>query len=178
MNGAFCLPCRSGKVEERECTVELIGHTCPTGTVGSPPSSIQTQPNCVLLGAGSCRYSRRSVQLFRGNSREALPQKTKNRRGKLLTVYLNVETQRQCAKGNLIYDGRKKMMMILSPCPTSKKGTPHCTPGVQTKQREPDGRLSQLMECVACNTSTRVYFSEGTMEFQENLDFPDNTDAQ
>ncbi len=32
----------------------------PTGTVGSLPSSTQTQPYCVLLGVGSLRYSSRS----------------------------------------------------------------------------------------------------------------------
>src|SRR5207248_10808974 len=32
----------------------------PTGTVGSRPSSTHTQPYCVLLGAGSRRYSSRS----------------------------------------------------------------------------------------------------------------------
>src|ERR1700722_6459416 len=40
-------------------TAATEGHALPTGTVGSPPSSTQTQPYWVLLGAGFCRYSSR-----------------------------------------------------------------------------------------------------------------------
>jgi hypothetical protein len=70
------------------------------------------------------------------------------------------------------------MATVMSPCPTCKQPTPHHTTGVHTRQRERDGRVSQMMECAACKTSTRVYFTEGTNEFQENLDLPDDGDAQ
>jgi len=34
------------------------------------------------------------------------------------------------------------------------------------------------MKLVVCETSTRVYFTPGSSEFQENLDTPDRTDAK
>jgi hypothetical protein len=47
--------------------------------------------------------------------------------------------------------------------------------GVHTTQREPDGRVSQLMECSVCQTSTRVYFTEDTDEFDKNLKAPEES---
>lgn len=69
------------------------------------------------------------------------------------------------------------MPILMSPCPTCGEPTPHRSAGVQTRQREPDGRVSQMMECAVCKTSTKVYFTEGTNEFQENLDTPNDEDA-
>jgi len=62
-------------------------------------------------------------------------------------------------------------------CPTCGKVTPHRTSGAHERQREPDGRDSQSMECAICKTATRVYFSKGTNEFQENLDTPHDSNA-
>jgi hypothetical protein len=69
------------------------------------------------------------------------------------------------------------MAIVMCPCPTCNERTPHQTEGVHTRLREPDGRVSQMMQCVVCKTSTRVYFTEGTDEFQINLDLPNNSDA-
>ena len=64
---------------------------------------------------------------------------------------------------------------VLSLCPTCGKRT--CSTGVSRKLREPDGRVYLEMECGVCCTSTKVYFTEGTNEFQENLDAPDDAEA-
>ncbi len=69
------------------------------------------------------------------------------------------------------------MPTMMTPCPTCMKPTPHRSTGVHTQLRESDGRVSQEMSCAICNTSTRVYFTEGTNEFQDNLDAPNDTDA-
>lgn len=69
------------------------------------------------------------------------------------------------------------MATTMSPCPTCGKRTPHHSAGVKGKQTEPDGRVYQEMECAICKTSTKVYFTPGTDEFQENLDAPDNSEA-
>lgn len=69
------------------------------------------------------------------------------------------------------------MATLNIPCPTCVKPTPHKTPGVDSKQTEPDGRVYQTMDCAICGTSTKVYFTEGTNEFQENLDTPNDFDA-
>lgn len=66
------------------------------------------------------------------------------------------------------------MTTVMSRCPTCKQLTPHRTTGVHAKQQEADGRVFQMMECAVCRTSTRVYFTEGTNEFQENLDLPED----
>ncbi|PHQ32766.1 hypothetical protein CEE69_23535 [Rhodopirellula bahusiensis] len=65
----------------------------------------------------------------------------------------------------------------MSPCPTCDKPTHHKSAGVDSKQTEPDGRVYQAMDCAICGTSTKVYFTEGTNEFQENLDTPNDSDA-
>ena len=70
------------------------------------------------------------------------------------------------------------MPHISTPCPTCKKPTPHRTAGVNSQQREEDGRVYQLMECVICKTATKVYFTEGTNEFQEHLDTPDGSEEE
>ena len=54
------------------------------------------------------------------------------------------------------------MPTLMSPCPTCGKPTPHRSAGVKAKQTEPDGRVYQEMECAICNTSTKVYFKQGT----------------
>ncbi len=59
---------------------------------------------------------------------------------------------------------------VRSHCPTCDKPTYHRTSGTSLKLREPDGRVSQAMECSLCGTLTKVYFTHGTDEFQENLD--------
>ncbi len=69
------------------------------------------------------------------------------------------------------------MTTAIYQCPTCNKPTPHQSEGVHTLLRVPDGRVSQMMQCAICKTSTRVYFTEGTNEFQESLDGPNNTDA-
>lgn len=69
------------------------------------------------------------------------------------------------------------MSFLHMECPTCKKATPHKSVGYNTTQTEADGRVSQEMACAECKTSTRVYFTPGTNEFQENLDVPDNTGA-
>lgn len=69
------------------------------------------------------------------------------------------------------------MATAISPCTTCNKPTPHKTPGVATKECEPDGRVYQTMEFAVCGTSTKVYFTESTNEFQEHLDTPDDSDA-
>ncbi len=67
------------------------------------------------------------------------------------------------------------MATIMTPCPTCNKRTPHRSAGVNSKVKDADGRVYQQMECAVCKTSTKVYFTEGTNEFQENLDAPDAT---
>ena len=69
------------------------------------------------------------------------------------------------------------MPIVMSSCPTCGKPTPHKSPGVDIEQREPDDRVFQAMECAICGTSTKVYFTEHTNEFQKNLDSPDDTDS-
>ena len=69
------------------------------------------------------------------------------------------------------------MPSVMSACPTCKKFTPHRSAGVSQRLREPDGRVYQEMECAVCKTSTKVYFTEGTNEFQENLDAPDSIEG-
>ena len=68
------------------------------------------------------------------------------------------------------------MASVMSHCTTCKKPTPHRTAGVREEQRAPDGRVSQMMECAICKTSTRVYFTDAA-EFQENLELPDDREA-
>jgi hypothetical protein len=70
------------------------------------------------------------------------------------------------------------MPILMSPCPTCGRPTPHNSEGHSTHQLEPDGRTSQAMKCVVCETSTRVYFTPGSNEFQENLDTPDGTGVE
>ena len=64
------------------------------------------------------------------------------------------------------------MAAIMSLWPTCKMPTPHRSTGVSSKVTEPDGRVYQQMECTICRTSTKVYFTKGTNESQENLDAP------
>jgi len=66
---------------------------------------------------------------------------------------------------------------LMCTCPTCGKPTPHRSEGVDRREREPDGRVFQWMECAVCRTSTKVPFTEGTNEFQENLDTPNDLDA-
>lgn len=68
------------------------------------------------------------------------------------------------------------MTTISTPCPTCKKPTPHRTSGVHLRLRESDGRVSQSMECCICSTLIKVYFTEGTNEFQKNLEEPTNSE--
>lgn len=67
------------------------------------------------------------------------------------------------------------MPTLMCPCTTCKKQTPHQSAGV--RQKESDGRVSQMMQCVVCKTLTTVYFTKGTNEFQVNLDLPDKQDG-
>lgn len=69
------------------------------------------------------------------------------------------------------------MATLANLCPTCNKRTPHRSAGVQQHQRDPDGRVSQMMECAVCKTSTKVYFNEGTNEFQENLETPNDSES-
>lgn len=70
------------------------------------------------------------------------------------------------------------MATMMCPCPTCGNPTPHYSEGFNTRQLQPDGRTSQTMKCAVCKTSTRVYFTPETNEFQENLDMPDGTDVK
>jgi hypothetical protein len=69
------------------------------------------------------------------------------------------------------------MPTLMSPCPTCKKPTPHRSVGVNSRLTEPDGRVYQEMECAVCGTSIKVYSTQGTNEFQENLDAPDDAEG-
>lgn len=69
------------------------------------------------------------------------------------------------------------MATVIISCPTCGTLRPHKAPGVAAKERGPDGRVYQTMECAVCGTSTKVFFTEGTDEFQEHLDTPDDSDA-
>jgi hypothetical protein len=67
------------------------------------------------------------------------------------------------------------MAIVICSCPTCNDTTPHRTGGVDSSSPEPDGRVSQSMTCTICNTMTKVPFTEGTTEFQDNLDAPDGS---
>ncbi|QDV38866.1 hypothetical protein [Tautonia plasticadhaerens] len=69
------------------------------------------------------------------------------------------------------------MPTLMSLCPTCGKPTPHHSAGFNSKQTDADGRVHQEMECAICKISTKVYFAQGTNEFQENLEAPNDTDA-
>lgn len=69
------------------------------------------------------------------------------------------------------------MPTVLNQCPTCDTRTPHHSDGVAETEKDEDGRNWQWMECAVCGTSTKVLFTEGTNEFQENLDVPDDLDA-
>ena len=62
-------------------------------------------------------------------------------------------------------------------CPTCAKEMPHHSDGFGLIQREPDGRTFQTMECGKCKTSTKVFFTPGTNEFDQNLEAKDDTEA-
>jgi hypothetical protein len=64
-------------------------------------------------------------------------------------------------------------LVVSARCPQCKKLQPHKTGGVES---DPDGKKYQAMICTICNTSTKVYSGIEGETFQENYDFPDNTD--
>ena len=64
--------------------------------------------------------------------------------------------------------------VVMARCPQCKKLQPHRTGGFGS---DPDGKKYQTMTCTKCRTSTKVYAGQGGEKFQENYDFPDNTDV-
>ena len=65
---------------------------------------------------------------------------------------------------------------VTANCETCRKRTPHRTTPVSAMDFEPDGRQFQTMACALCGAFTKVYFTPGTNEFQENLDYEVDSD--
>ena len=65
---------------------------------------------------------------------------------------------------------------VTANCETCQKQTPHRATPTSAMDFEPDGRKFQTMACTRCGAFTKVYFTPGTDEFQENLDYEVDSD--
>jgi hypothetical protein len=65
---------------------------------------------------------------------------------------------------------------VTANCETCQKRTPHRATPTSAMDFEADGRQFQMMACAQCGASTKVYFTPGTNEFQENLDHEVDSD--
>ena len=64
------------------------------------------------------------------------------------------------------------MATVSTTCSIYSNPLPYRTSGVLTRFRESDDCVSQSIECCICSTLIKIYFTEGTHEFQGNLGEP------